>query len=321
MPTARLVRQYVFAAALAALLQACSSAAPPDAYLLPDSSGIYAVNNDELRKINGNSAFENSSWSWRSTLPGGTAFVVYREGQNLSQDPTDAIHIRRVAWVRSRITQQGDIMPNSGSRWDVPTLERYDVPATFRSIAGHADAILVTPQARLKPGLYQIEAGGLGGELNARIGVDWPNIDQDSYSAANCVDRHELAGGQFELQPCAGGTQQQQVEQSALPQPGPNFKVSLQKPVKEQVDGVDTLLIQGMLTSTATVAQDPPEMNAELLDGNGQVLAHWSFVPQVASIAPGQSVNFQTRVMTPPKDTATVHVNLAANAATANGSS
>ncbi len=298
------------AACLFTLLQACSSA-PPDAHLVPDDSGLYAIRADETVRVDGDAAWENQSWGWRSTLPEQTQFVVYAPGENLASQPSQKIFLRKVAWVRSQISAGGDIMPTSGSQWDVPISDAYLVPVTYSIIAGRADTIRVTPSQPLPPGLYALQLRG-GEVRNARIGVNWPNIDQDAYAAAHCVDHYQDGTGTYRLEPC--NDQQPQLA-AANDQAGHGLEIQLATPTTEVVGGVTTLVIQGVVTSNSDRVQPIPLMNAELLDGAGQMLTKWRIVPPASDIMPGQTVAFETRAPTLPEGTETVNVTFNGDAA------
>jgi hypothetical protein len=289
---------------LAVVLQACASA-PPDAHLVPDEPGLYAIRANQLERLDGDSAFETQTWPQRSMLPTDVEFVVFQQGANLASIAEDAVQLTRVGWVRSRITPQGDIMPNTGSRWGVPELEAFQVPMTYGIVAGRADVIRVTPQFALDAGLYELRFRGLGDRRSARLGVDWQVLDQDVYAAAHCVDAYAAGDGAHQLLPC-----EQQHDLLA----GRGLLVELVDPVRQVEDGVTTLIIQGFVRSTANRARTIPPLTAELRDGNGQVLASWEFTLSATEIAPGESINFQTRAISPPEATETVHVRL--NAAT-----
>ena len=299
------IKRGLVAAFIALILQACSSA-PPDAHLVPDDPGLYVVRADEPVRLDGDAAWENQTWGWRSTLPEQVEFIVFAPGENLAAKSSQKIFLRNVAWVRSEVSPHGEIMPTSGSQWDVPALESYLVPATYSIVAGRADTIRVTPQAPLQPGLYAFQ---LRGEevRDARFGVNWPNLDQDAYAAAHCVDLYQNGEGSYRLEPCADQQQLAAANGAGLGAVD-ELDIQLGTPATEVVNGVATLVIQGVVTSRSDRVQAIPLLDAQLLDGSGQLLTTWKIAPPAQEIAPGQSISFETQAPTLPEGTETVNV-------------
>lgn len=311
MPTTARLTTLALAFATTALLAGCGSTPPEDAYLVPEESGLYAVRYRTPERIDGDAEFETATWDRRSSLPTVTEFVIFDEGRDLTQTAPQTVHLRQVAWVRSRYDAAGQVAPVTGSRWGVPTIPSYEVPVTLRTVAGRQDVIRVTPQGALEPGLYSLQYGG----TNARIGVDWPDVDPDRYAAAHCVDMQETADGTTYVD-CAGGATLAAAEpaltQPAATQPAADlpYRIALQTPGKETLGSDEALIIEGTLTNIAATSQAVPLLTAQLRDSSGGVLMEWDFMPANTPLGAGQTVEFTTRVVNPPDGTASVFVDL-----------
>jgi len=68
----------------------------------------------------------------------------------------------------------------------------------------------------------------------------------------------------------------------------------------ETEDGQTVLAISGTLVNVSGRELPVPPIRVSLSDGNKRELYHWSFTPEVATLRPGQSVNFLTRMSNPP---------------------
>lgn len=274
-----------------------SSTVDPEAYLIPDEPGLYAVRDGELKRLNGNREWETETWSWRSRLSSDAEFVASHP--SLAQTNGGGVGLYKVGWVRSDISADGEIQPIvKGSRWAVAKTQEFEVPLMLDRVAGRADVIHAVPRQPLEDGLYSLQLRAGATSKNARIGINWPQLDHDRYAAKQCVDRYREAQGP-QLRAC------DQQHQLLL---GKNLRVHLVKPTREIVDGTQTLVIRGVLANSGQQPRQTPPLTAELKDGSGQVLKRWQFAPDVATIRPGDSVPFETRVEAPPSGTKTVNV-------------
>lgn len=73
-------------------------------------------------------------------------------------------------------------------------------------------------------------------------------------------------------------------------------------------DGQDVLVITGRLHNITTHELTVPLIRVSLSDNDKRELYHWTFSPDVATLSPGQTTPFLTRLSSPPP--ATRHVEL-----------
>lgn len=297
-------RKPVLAAAAATLVTACSfSSEPdyPDAHLVPEDEGIYFVHRGELKRLDGDREWEDESWPWRSSLPANAEFVIFHPSLNYEQEvPGQSVRLGNVGWVRSQISSSdGEILPNTGSRWGVPNSELFQVPVDLQPVAGRGDVVRVTPLEPLQDGLYSLQIRKAGADKTARIGVNWSSVDHDRYAASHCVDRYIGATGEADgYKPCE---EQQLIVAEGL-------RVYLVNPRNEQIDGVDTLVVQGIVVNTSEHPRSVPPLTAEVEGADGTILKQWTFTPSASELAPGQGVSFQTQLSGPPNGTKSVRV-------------
>ena len=65
-------------------------------------------------------------------------------------------------------------------------------------------------------------------------------------------------------------------------------------------DGQPMLVITGTLANTGGRALSVPQIRATLTDKDKRELYHWTFMPSVISLRPGQTTRFVTRLSSPP---------------------
>jgi predicted Zn finger-like uncharacterized protein len=65
-------------------------------------------------------------------------------------------------------------------------------------------------------------------------------------------------------------------------------------------DGQSVLSVTGVLTNTSTRELPVPQLRIALIDDDRRELYHWSFVPGVLTLKPGQTTKFLTRLSNPP---------------------
>jgi predicted Zn finger-like uncharacterized protein len=76
-------------------------------------------------------------------------------------------------------------------------------------------------------------------------------------------------------------------------------------------DRQPVLVITGRLVNVSGKTQNVPSLRVELRDGNKHHIYDWTFHPSEASLAPGQSVKFRTRLSNPPSATHLVEIHFA----------
>jgi predicted Zn finger-like uncharacterized protein len=65
-------------------------------------------------------------------------------------------------------------------------------------------------------------------------------------------------------------------------------------------DGHDVMMIDAKIESVSRRRVEVPQVVVTLLDANEEALYEWSVTPDVADLAPGEVVNFETQLASPP---------------------
>jgi hypothetical protein len=330
----RVARSAISLAVLAGL-SACAGFREPS-YPIPEEPGIYAfTTKDDVRRLDGDRAWEAKTWPERSSLPATVHFVVH-EPALAGRSPAGAVELWRVAWVRSEINARGQAMPVAGSQWAVAPIEPFAVPFRYESPPGETEIVHIAPAAPLQPGLYTLR---IPGARQARVGIAWNSVDQRQYSAENCVDRYEgnvyrtctvavaPTIGALPADPYAPGVTanasngglaslsapQPDVEVGPAPAPATavaapadaeGLQIALVDPVRR--DG--GLIIQGVVINTSGETRAIPTLQGSLENGAGQEVRRWQFQPPVATLGPGQRANFRTEVRPIPAGVARASV-------------
>jgi predicted Zn finger-like uncharacterized protein len=73
-------------------------------------------------------------------------------------------------------------------------------------------------------------------------------------------------------------------------------------------DGVQVLLIQGRIVSTAKRTVDVPRLRFAVRNGSGNEIYTWTALPNRSLMAPGDTLAFQSRLASPPPETREVLV-------------
>jgi predicted Zn finger-like uncharacterized protein len=71
---------------------------------------------------------------------------------------------------------------------------------------------------------------------------------------------------------------------------------------KEIQDGVQVLVVEGTIVSTAARAVDVPQLRFALRNGTGQEIYNWTAPPPRDALGPGQTMAFRSRLASPPRD-------------------
>jgi predicted Zn finger-like uncharacterized protein len=79
----------------------------------------------------------------------------------------------------------------------------------------------------------------------------------------------------------------------------------------ESEDGQQVLAVTGRIVNRSTHELTVPLVRVALLDGDHRELYHWTFVPGVSTLKPGQSSKFRTRLSSPPVGTRDIEVRFA----------
>jgi hypothetical protein len=280
--------------AMAATLTACAT--PKSPFPVPEEAGLYAVtSNGDLRRLDGNADWENTTWPERSSLTPAVKFVVV--DPSLASNPKSAasrIELWRVAWVRSEIGTNRMVMPVSGSAWALARLDPYRIPFTTERAPHNPHALLVVPTHPLPSGLYAFRVNGTGISKEARLGVLWNSVDKRQYSAANCVDRY--LGPTATYQSCngRGAAQQASVKKAATPHIYSNqgMTITLAKPQKND----NGILVQGTVVNTTAQTKSMPLLQVTLQNASGQEVQRSIIQPNVPQLAPGERLIFKTQM-------------------------
>jgi len=76
----------------------------------------------------------------------------------------------------------------------------------------------------------------------------------------------------------------------------------------ETQDGVQVLVVEGTIASTATRAVDVPRLRFAVRNGSGQEIYAWTALPPKSVLAPGETTTFRSRLASPPRETREVLV-------------
>lgn len=269
---------------------------------VPGETGLYALvgprDDASLQRLNGAREWELETWRKRSDLEPGIGFAIRHPALAKERRPPEqVIHLRRVAWVRSTISADGQIRPVQGERWAVPELQSFEVALKFQPAKNREDVVYATPTAPLKPGIYSLELDAGATPVRARLGVRWPSVDQNAYSAATCVDRYE--GRSPRHLPCA---EQKPVAAANV------LRFHLVDPELRGGEQGQVLVVKGVVVNTSKREQPVPPLEAQLRTANGAVLTRWQFDSGIGALQPGASASFRTELQAPPAGGHTVYV-------------
>ena len=189
--------------ALAAALSACGSSKSSNETAqvevqsddsdaeLPARYGLYALEQGQLGRLDGEKSFQVETWQSRSGLGPDVRFIVFdRALSDRSLRLADALKLRRVSHVRNDVAASGTAAPLQKDVWVVADLPPFAVPIDFRPIHGSPEMVEVIPSRPLPPGLYSLQFRQGNSAIAGRFGVQWTTIDKGQYASANCVDRY-----------------------------------------------------------------------------------------------------------------------------------
>jgi hypothetical protein len=272
---------------------------------MPRDVGLYAAHEGRLQRLDGNREWEMKTWPERSNLSPEIEFVIRHPQLQAAGDRLEeVIHLRRVAWVRSEISQEGDILPVDGNQWAVAEIDELRVPFRLERHGSNNEVVRVIPEQRLERGLYNLQFRSAAAQLNARIGVNWDAVDRRAYSAANCVDRYP--GDAVRYRPCA-------EQEHALASKW--LRVHLVDPEMREVSGQQKLIVKGVVVNTSQRSRRVPVLEAQLRSAQGEVIKRWQFDAAAAELEPGASARFRSELPNPPPGARNIHVTFASTAA------
>jgi hypothetical protein len=71
---------------------------------------------------------------------------------------------------------------------------------------------------------------------------------------------------------------------------------------RDATEGVPVLIVQGAVANSARRRVEVPRLRFSLLDARGLEVYNWTALPGRASLGPGESVEFRTRLASPPAE-------------------
>jgi hypothetical protein len=316
----------VFATAVLALfLSACGSSDEPqesadvsDSHggTLPDRYGLYAVQGDQIDRLDGDQSFELSTWGHRSALAPDVTFIVYdRRLADPSIALDQAIELERVPHVRNEVSSTGAAAPATANNWVASDLPKFAVPVDFQPVPSALQMVRVIPSRPLEPGLYSLQLRTGSGVLSGRFGVKWDKVDKVAYMATYCVDRYAGAAAPYRVcgeavpaaqlpptlttQPLAAAPPPAlaAAPQAAPAAPGATLQVRNVQAVRRNDGGMTTLLVQGDVVNASQAPQNVPQLIASLRDQRGTEVKHWVFTAEVSRLMPGGTTGFRTEVL------------------------
>ena len=332
---------------LAATLSACGSDESEDtasssvefddeyASVLPSKYGLYAVQDGQLGRLDGERSFQVETWESRSALHPDVQFIVFdRALDDRSVRLQNAIEMRRLAHVRNEVSATGAVTPTGRDIWVVADLPDLAVPLDFAPVPGRPDMIRVVPSRALDPGLYALEFRQGDSVVSGRFGVGWGEVDKEAYIAANCVDRYAGQNTTYRLcsharpqtgalpqskslpafEPLApqpslgtvapsagsqgpGTTAAAPAQGAAAAAPGSALELRQVQATKADDQGVQILTVQGVVVNVSNVAQQVPRLVATIKDMQGAALNSWSFAAEATQLPPGGTTGFRTETL------------------------
>lgn len=252
-----------------------------------------------MLRLDGDREWEKQTWGDRSSFDANVTFLIRSPQLAAAKDLSSRIYLRRVAWVRSEINQEGEIQPVDGNQWATTKIDELTVPIRIARDSENVEVVRVHPGVELDQGLYTLQFNsGSGRQVNARVGVQWPQVDRRAYAAANCVDHYP--GSDVDYRLCAD---QRQVFASKW------LKLHLVQPELRNIPGRQReLVVKGVVVNTSKHPRAVPMLEAQLVTDSGVVLERWEFTVPSKELQPGASIPFKSELPNPPPNASNVHV-------------
>lgn len=299
----RILRKLGLISALTVVLGAAACTGPSGPPL-PEIYGLYARNDDHLKRLDGHADWEKKTWPERSQLSPRSEFVVYDRGL-AGAVPDDAVLLQRVAWVRYQVTAASESDVRRVAEWSATDLPKHRVALDFRPVEGNAEMIEARPRTELPLGLYSLKLKRPGSAVVSRFGVEWDDVDEDRmnrYKQQHCVDRY-VKDDAVTYKPCGASSAHLVIEDIELS--------------RETIEGLPVLLVSGSVRNASHSLAPVPLLHATLWGADGTELEKWTFAAQRELLAPGASAGFRTSMSPPPVTAARVAVRLKEGPATA----
>lgn len=266
----------------------------------PDDEGMYAYQgNDDLVRLDGDLEWEQETWADRNNLTPGSIFVVRDSALEEAAAPLQQIvGLRRVAWVRSQISDTDGITPVTGSQWRDAAVPELEVPLEYARSDPDSDVVQVRPLAPLQPGLYSFYMEAEESSRRARLGVAWPETDKQAYAATVCVDRYVGQSTGYRL--CG--------EHTVAGSSGA-LQIYLVKPQTRTTASGRAMVISGIILNDSNEVQNVPGLLGELRDAAGAPLTRWHFKAGSTRLEPGQTTSFHNEITDVSAQVHSVNVN------------
>lgn len=266
--------------------------------VVPDEAGIYYLWDDELRRLDGEPEWERETWDQRSNIPRKSEFVIRAKTIATAGPQQFDVGLRKVAWVRSVVSANGEVMPVDGTQWVAVPVSSLAVPVELLRADEQPDLVHLVPRQPLEPGLYSVYLRTPNGSREARFGIEWPQTDKQAYASTVCVDRYVNAEPAY--RPCQN--------QGAMNSAG-GLEIHLVKPEKQRTGSGQVMVVSGVIVNASDTERRVPPLAGELRNADGDVLAKWQFDPASSRLAPGKSTSFRSTIDNTPPQTHSVHVN------------
>ena len=105
---------------------------------IPREAGLYAIEDGDPVRLDGDPEWERETWEQRANLPPQVSFLVRTDDLATAPDTLQQhIQVHKVGWVRSEITQAGNIQPITGSQWANARIEELQVPVRLSRHRDH----------------------------------------------------------------------------------------------------------------------------------------------------------------------------------------
>lgn len=269
---------------------------------VPRESGLYAVQGNQLQRLDGDKKWEMETWGKRSGFNPDVTFMIRSPQLATSTDLRNQIYLRRVSWVRSEINQEGEIQPVGGNKWATTRIPELAVPVKLVQHQENSEVVHVVPLVKLDRGLYTLQfAGNSGRQANARVGVQWSQADRRAYAAANCVDHYPGSAVDYRL-----------CTDQRLAFANKWLKVHLVQPeVRNTAEHQRELVVKGVVVNTSKLSRKVPMLEAQLVNDAGVVVRRWHFAVPTEELQPGASTAFKSELTNPPPSINNIHVTIA----------
>jgi len=289
--------------AVAIGLQACSSG--PSGPPVPESYGLYARDDYDLTRLDGNPEWERKTWSQRTTISPRSEFIAY-DRTLADSSPDDTVMLQRVAWVRYQVKTGAESDVHPVGEWAATDLPRFRVPLAFRSVDGNGEMIEARPVQTLPQGLYSLKLRNHESTtVTSRFGVGWDGVDGDAlnlYRQETCVDRY-VNGPKIVFKACRNEVTRLEIEDIQLS--------------RATIDGVPTILVSGAVRNVSGQVATVPPLRVTATNVQGGEIKSWNLATERGLLPPGESTAFSTTMSPAPSEAVEVSVDLTVGPRTA----